>query len=236
MPSAPTPTPAPMPVSIPVPVPAPESAPATEVGWPARRLGSWAALGALAALLLGGSLMAVAAAPRPPGVTAGLGLALLHGGPAALAALSVLDMFTVPALHQTLRRHGPVLILVATGCALIGDLLGVTGRLTQLSAVAGAAQGWPAPQSMVLDLLQTTLNIAGFLLVSVSFSAFGVLFVRCGARVLGAVAVAAGVLTAAGQLPGLAPLFYLANAAFLAWYAALFLSFRRPEAPGAQPC
>ncbi|MEI2731337.1 MAG: hypothetical protein V9G08_04915 [Dermatophilaceae bacterium] len=194
---------------------------------PERRLAATAAVGALVALLAGGSLMAI---PRPgPAQGSGWPGALALLGPAALAAISCLDMFTVPALHRSLRLTGPTLVLVATGCALVGDLLGVTGRLAQLTSVLADLRGLPGGAVLSMDLLQVTLNTAGFLLISVSFAAFGVLFVRAGSPRLGGVAVAAGVLTAVGQLPGLQVLFYVANAAFLAWYAALAVTFGRAE-------
>ena len=66
--------------------------------------------------------------------------------------------------------------------------------------------------------------------MAISFTAFGVLFIRNRSRRLGAVAVAAGVLTGLGQLPGLQVLFYLANVFFLAWYITLGVTFRRTEA------
>jgi len=192
-----------------------------------RRLAAGAALGALGALLVGAALMAVPRRGLDGNALVG-GLVLL--GPAALAAVSLLDMFTVPGLHQTLHRHGPVLVAVATGCALAGDLLGVIGRLTQLAAVVSQGQQRPDAQTLVLDLLQTTFNAGGFVLVAISFTAFGVLLIRGRSRRLGAVAVAAGVLTGLGQLPGLQVLFYLANVFFLAWYITLGVTFRRTEA------
>ncbi len=138
-------------------------------------------------------------------------------------------MFTVPALHLTLARRGPALVLIATGCALIGDLLGVVGRLTQRAAVSRRLGGRPDVGFDVLDLLQQTLNTAGFCLVAVSFTCFGVLFRRAGSRALGAAAMLAGVLTGIGQIPPLQPAFYLANLAFIAWYAGLIVTFRRPH-------
>lgn len=185
--------------------------------------------GALLALVIGGTLMALTTSGPASGPTsAGSWMSSLAWlGPAALAAISMFDIFTVPALHQTLGRHGPAAIVVATGCAVLGDLLGVVGRLTQVSVLLSQQRGWPDAGSRLLDLLQETLNTAGFLLVAVSFTIFGVLFGRIGARVLGVVAVVAGVATAVGQVPPLQPVFYLANVAFLAWYVGLIRAFRR---------
>ena len=87
------------------------SVPATSGLLRIRRLAAGAALGALGALLVGGALMAVPRRGLDGNALVG-GLVLL--GPAALAAVSLLDMFTVPGLHQTLHRHGPVLVAVAT--------------------------------------------------------------------------------------------------------------------------
>lgn len=124
--------------------------------------------------------------------------------------------------------------MVATGTALTGDLLGVVGRLTQLAAVTSESLGGREDQAETLQLLQTTLNTGGFVLVAVSFTTFGVLFARADRRRLGLVAILAGTLTAAGQLPNLQVLFYLANLAFVAWYAALIATFRTPS-PQAPP-
>ena len=103
---------------------------------------------------------------------------------------------------------GPVIVAVATKCALAGDLLGVIGRLTQLAAVVSQGQQRPDVQTLVLDLLQATFNAGGFVLVAISFTAFGVLFIRNRSRRLGAVA----------------------NVFFLAWYITLGVTFRRTEA------
>lgn len=58
-------------------------------------------------------------------------------------------------------RHGPAVILVATGTAIAGDLLGLVGRLTQASVGVSVVRGWPEAGTALLDLLQHTLNTAG---------------------------------------------------------------------------
>jgi hypothetical protein len=184
----------------------------------ARAVAFVAAVGALVALLLGGSLLSV----RPSTSVAGNAwlTAAIGAGAAALAALSVLDM--------TLSRIGPRLIVLATGCALTGDLLGLVGRLTQLAAQVSALRDSSA--APVLELLQHTINTGGFVLVAVSFTVFGILFVRRGSRVLGVIAIVAGVCTMVGQLPSLEPVFYLANVAFIAWYISLARLFHARRA------
>ena len=195
-------------------------------------------MAALAALLVGGVAMSWVSRGGPSSAaaaaTAGQ-LALL--GPVALAAISLFDLFTVPALHQTLKSYGYALVLVATGCAGVGDLLGVAGRLSQASAVVTALDGGTG-FAVALDTLERSLNTGGFVLVAVSFSSFGVLFWRAGERSLAIIAIATGILTGSGQFPGLEPLFYLANVGFLAWYIALVVRFRpsrttlTPASPG----
>lgn len=189
-----------------------------------RPVAAVAATGALCTLLVGGTILAAPISREVPAWGWPAVLACL--GPAALAALSLFDMFTVPALHQKLAARGPALIMVATGTALTGDLMGVVGRLTHVAAVMSLSLGGHDDRTEVLQLLQTTLNTGGFLLVAVSFTTFGILFTRDGHRRLGIVAILAGTLTAAGQLPDLDVLFYVANLAFVAWYAALIAIFR----------
>ncbi|MGV8849108.1 MAG: hypothetical protein ACOH16_06145 [Propionibacteriaceae bacterium] len=193
-------------------------------------LGRRAAMAALAALLVGGAAMSWASRGGPSSAAAAAAagqLALV--GPVALAAISLFDLFTVPALHQTLKSYGYALVLVATGCAGVGDLLGIAGRLSQAAAVVTALDGGTA-FARALDTLERCLNIGGFALVAVSFSSFGLLFWRAGERALAIIAVATGILTGGGQVPGLEPLFYLANAGFLTWYVALVIRFRPSRA------
>ena len=193
-----------------------------------RTTGAWAALAALIALLTGGTSLAMlgaSAASSAAATSASPFFALL--GAAVLAAISLFDMFTVPALHATLRSRGPALILVATGLALVGDMLCIVGRLTQYAAAGSAISGLSPDVSSALDLLEHTVNTDGFLIVSVSFASFGVLFWRYGVRWLGLIAIATGVLTGLGQVPALGVLFMGANAGFIAWYVGLFLHFRR---------
>ena len=87
--------------------------------------------------------------------------------------VSLFDLFTIPALHATLGRYGRVLIVLASAAAVIGDLLGVIGRLAQTALVPIGLQAPPGPAGTellaaghVLGVLDTTLNTAGFVLVS----------------------------------------------------------------------
>jgi hypothetical protein len=79
----------------------------------------------------------------------------------------------------------------------------------------------------VLNVLDTTINTAGFLLVSVSFTCFGLLMLRGFSRPIGWVAIVAGVFTLLGQIPFLAPLFMVANVAYIAWYVGISRRFWR---------
>lgn len=195
------------------------------------RVAGGAAFLALGALIVGGTAMAmttrngastadtmtaIAASPWPF-LAGGLGLVLV----------SLLDLFTIPALHAALGRYGRVLIVVASGTAVIGDLLGVIGRLAQTAVVPVGMQsarvGDPALLSAghVLDVLDTTFNTTGFVLVSVSFTCFGLLMLRGFSRPIGWIAIVAGLFTLLGQLPLLAPLFIVANVAYIAWYVGI---------------
>jgi hypothetical protein len=157
----------------------------------------------------------------------------LAGG-IGLVLVSLFDLFTIPALHATLGRHGRVLIVLASAAAIIGDLLGVIGRLAQtalvpigLQATAGPAGTELLAAGHVLGVLDTTLNTAGFVLVSVSFTCFGLLMLRGFSRPIGWIAIVAGVFTLLGQIPLLAPLFMVANAAYIAWYVGIGRRFWR---------
>jgi len=196
-----------------------------------------AAFLALIALLVGGSAMSLTArtgrsttealasiSTNPwPFVVAGVGLVLV----------SLFDIFTIPGLHAALGHHGRVLILVASATAVIGDLLGLVGRLAQTALVplglqpGGGRGAGTLAAGQVLGVLDTTINTAGFILVSVSFSCFGLLMLRGFSRAIGWVAIVAGVFTLLGQFPPLAPLFMVANLAYVAWYIAIGCRFWR---------
>lgn len=79
----------------------------------------------------------------------------------------------------------------------------------------------------MLDVLDTTINTAGFLLVSVSFTCFGILMLRGFSRPIGWIAIVAGLFTLLGQIPMLAPLFMVANVAYIAWYVGIGRRFWR---------
>jgi hypothetical protein len=150
----------------------------------------------------------------------------LAGG-VGLVLVSLFDIFTIPGLHAALGRHGRVLILLASATAVIGDLLGIVGRLAQTALVplglqsgTGTGTGMLAA-GQVLGVLDTTINTAGFLLVSVSFTCFGLLMLRGFSRPIGWVAIVAGVFTLLGQIPAVAPLFLVANVAYVAWYVGI---------------
>ena len=197
-------------------------------------LAGYSAAGALLALLVGGVLMSftgVAEPPPEPLLTLTRAAPVVHAVAAvALGLVSLADLGTIAALHDHLHRHGPQLVLLAAGTAVIGDLLNITGRLAQaaLVGVALSPRSDLAPSAaLALTTLEATLNTAGFVLVAVAFAAFGVLFLRSGRRLLGLVAMVAALGTALGQIPSAEPAFYLANVAFLLWYAALVQLFRQ---------
>ena len=143
----------------------------------------------------------------------------------ALALISLFDLFTIPALHLRLHAGHPTLILLASGTAVIGDLLGILGRLVQGAEVPAALGS--SSDATLLAIVEQTLNTAGFALVSVSFACFGLAMVRGFSRWLGWVGLAAGVCTAIGQVPGLDAVFLLANLAFIAWYVGLAATLGR---------
>lgn len=156
----------------------------------------------------------------------------LAGG-VGLTLVSLFDILTIPGLHAALGRHGRVLILLASAAAIIGDLLGVIGRLAQTALVpvglqaASSAGTEHLAAGHVLDVLDTTINTAGFVLVSVSFTCFGLLMLRGFSRPVGWIAIVAGVATLLGQIPAMAPLFMVANAAYVAWYIGIGRRFWR---------
>lgn len=192
-------------------------------------IGRAAAPLALAALLAGGTLMAIAGAlsaaePTDPWRPVRDHAAVFAGAAIALALVSLFDLFTVPALHQRLSARNPGLILVATLTAAVGDLLGIAGRLIQAGEVPAASS---SPEGAALfSILEQTLNTAGFILVSVSFCCFGIAMLNGFHRWLGIVGIVAGASTGLGQLPGLEPVFAAANLAFIAWYVGLAVHLR----------
>lgn len=192
---------------------------ATPTNRPRERIATVAALLALLALLVGGVAMSWAsgAPTAPPWVPflAAVGL----GG------VSLFDAFTVPALHDDLADDGPGLVLIATMTALGGDLLNVLGRLFQLCGALALTDG-RAEAFAIFDTADTVTNGAGFLLVAVSFTSFGVLW-RRRHRLLSVVGVAAGALTALAQVPQLAGLLSGASACYLVWYVALAAHYAR---------
>lgn len=196
-----------------------------------------AAFLALAALMVGGAAMALTtpAATSTADVLAAIDInpwPFVAGG-VGLTFVSLFDIFTIPALHSTLGRHGRVLIVLASVTAIIGDILGVLGRLAQTALVpvglqtANATRAELLAAGRVLDVLDTTVNTAGFVVVSVSFTCFGLLMLRGFSRPIGWIAVVAGVSTLLGQLPPLAPLFMVANVAYIAWYIGIGRRFWR---------
>lgn len=195
------------------------------------RVAAIAAFLALAALMVGGVGMALTSQATSQQTSTAVILTAIGTNPwpfvaggVGLVLVSLFDILTIPALHATLGRYGRVLILIASAAAIIGDLLGIIGRLAQTALVPvglQAAQG-AGPETLaaglVLGVLDTTVNTAGFLLVSVSFTCFGVLMLRGFSRPIGWIAIVAGVFTLIGQIPALAPLFMVANVAYIAWY------------------
>jgi hypothetical protein len=192
---------------------------------------------ALAALIIGGTSMALTArtGSSPAAVLAAIRInswPFLAGG-VGLVMVSLFDVFTIPGLHAALGRYGRVLILLASAAAIIGDILGVIGRLAQTALVPLGLQSGIGSDTdivaagQVLGVLDSTINTAGFLLVSVSFTCFGILMLRGFSRPIGWIAIVAGVFTLLGQIPALAPLFMVANVAYVAWYVAIGRRFWR---------
>jgi hypothetical protein len=186
---------------------------------------------ALGALLVGGTGMALTAqaGTSTAGILAAIGTnpwPFLAGG-VGLVLVSLFDILTIPGLHAALGRDGRVLILLASAAAIIGDLLGIIGRLAQTALVPVGLQtnNYAGTDLLaagqVLNVLDTTVNTAGFLLVSVSFTCFGLLMLRGFSRPIGWIAIVAGTFTLLGQIPTLAPLFMVANVAYIAWYVGI---------------
>jgi hypothetical protein len=201
------------------------------------QLAAAAALLALTALMVGGVGMALTsrAGTSTADVLTAIGTnpwPFLAGG-VGLVLVSLFDIFTIPGLHAALGRHGRVLIVLASATAVIGDLLGIMGRLAQTALIPLGAQTTSGAGTdllaagNVLNVLDTTINTAGFLLVSVSFTCFGLLMLRGFSRPIGWVAIVAGVFTLLGQIPYLAPLFMVANVAYIAWYVGIGRRFWR---------
>ena len=200
------------------------------------RVASAAAFLALAALMLGGVAMALTsqAGTSTAELLAAIGTnpwPFLAGG-VGLALVSLFDILTIPGLHAALGRDGRVLILLASAAAIIGDVLGIIGRLAQTALVpvglqtAGTSRNEMLAAGRVLSVLDTTINTAGFVLVSISFTCFGLLMLRGFSRPIGWIAIVAGVFTLAGQIPPLTPLFMVANVAYIAWYVGIGRRFR----------
>ena len=193
------------------------------------RVAATAAFLALAALMVGGTAMALTA---QAGTSTTEVLAAIDTNPwpflaggVGLVLVSLFDIFTIPGLHAALGHHGRVLILLASAAAIIGDLLGVLGRLAQTALVPLGLRGGTGTEigaaGEVLSVLDSTINTAGFLLVSVSFTCFGILMLRGFSRPIGWIAIVAGAFTLLGQIPTLAPLFMVANVAYVAWYVGI---------------
>lgn len=205
------------------------------------RIAAVAAFVALAALMVGGVAMSLTTravtSKTSKASTAATLTAIVDNpwpflaGGLGLVLVSLFDIFTIPGLHAALGRHGRVLIMVATVAAVIGDLLGIIGRLAQTALVPVALQTAPGNELLgaghVINVLDATFNTAGFVLVSVSFTCFGLLMLRGFSRRLGWVAIVAGVFTLLGQIPMLAPTFLVANVAYIAWYVGIGRRFTR---------
>jgi len=201
------------------------------------RVASVVAFLALAALMVGGVAMALT---LQAGTSTTQALAAIAANPwpflaggVGLALVSLFDLLTIPALHAALGRHGRVLILMATTAAIIGDVLGIIGRLAQTAVVpiglqtTGLSTTGQLAASQVLGVVDTTFNTAGFVLVSVSFTCFGLLMLRGFSRLTGWIAIVAGVFTLLGQIPAVAPLFMVANVAYIGWYVGIGRRFWR---------
>ena len=201
------------------------------------RVAAASAFLALAALMVGGVAMSLTsqAGTSTADILAAIGTnpwPFVAGG-VGLTLVSLFDILTIPGLHAALGRYGRVLILLASAAAIIGDLLGIIGRLAQTAIVpVGLQTSHTTGTEMlaaghVLGVLDTTINTAGFVLVSVSFTCFGLLMLRGFSRPIGWIAIVAGVFTLAGQIPPLTPLFMVANVAYIAWYVGIGRRFWR---------
>ena len=195
------------------------------------RVAAAAAFLTLAALIVGGVAMGLTsqAGTSTADVMAAIGTnpwPFLAGG-VGLALVSLFDILTIPGLHAALGRYSRVLILLASAAAIFGDVLGIIGRLAQTALVPiGLQTSHTSGIEMlaagrVLSVLDTTVNTAGFVLVSISFTCFGLLMLRGFSRPIGWIAIVAGVCTLAGQIPALTPLFIVANVAYIAWYVGI---------------
>lgn len=145
-------------------------------------------------------------------------------GVAAAAALLALAALMVGGVAMALTAQ--------TGTST-ADLLGIIGRLAATALVPAGLQNPNAvgtevlAAGHVLGVLDTTFNTAGFVLVSVSFTCFGLLMLRGFSRPIGWIAIVAGGFTLLGQIPTLASLFMVANVAYIAWYVGIGRRFWR---------
>ena len=122
---------------------------------------------ALAALMIGGTAMALTAGTGTSiaEALAAIGVnpwPFLAGG-AGLVLVSPFDIFTIPGLHAALGHHGRVLILFASTAAIIGDLVGMLGRLAQTALVPLGLEGAIVGKALYAGAftLPQALDVAG---------------------------------------------------------------------------
>ncbi len=206
------------------------------------RIGVFAALLAALALLIGGVALAISGSVSTANVDQLLTVIdqkwlTLTIGYVAIILISLFDIFTVPALYTALRRDGKPLVVIAAITAVVGDLINVTGGLiqtallplgTRLIGASNATSSVLLASAETVVVLESIFSTAGFLLVGVSFSCFGVAILRgTFGKWIGWVAIAAGILSILGQIPVLAALFMVANIAYLLWYIGIGTRFNR---------
>lgn len=194
------------------------------------RTGACAALFAIVALLA--AVVGLSFAGVPPGASLADTLAAIPGnfaifavGYVAIALISLFDIFTVPGLYAALHRDGRLLIVLAAIAAVVGDLLGVAGGLIQTSLLSLTGN---LAAAETVTAIEQPLTIAGFMLVGVSCTCFGLVLLRSDfGKLLGWVALATALFSVLGQLPALSMLFLLGNIGFLVWYVGIGLRFMR---------
>ena len=156
---------------------------------------------------------------------------------AAVALISLFDIFTVPGLYFATRAGQHTFALLGSILAVVGDTLGlasgvIQSALLRLSATYAAASGAEqmaiVSTSQLVDTLESAFSIAGFLLVGASFIFFGLAMLKNGfSKWIGWVGIVAGLLTIAGLLPSLLLLSLGANILYLVWYVGIGVKFYR---------
>jgi Domain of unknown function (DUF4386) len=206
------------------------------------RIGVLAASLAALALLIGGVALAISGSANTANVDQLLTVIdqkwlILTIGYVAIVLISLFDIFTIPGLYTALRRDSNTLVVIAAITAVVGDLFCVIGGLiqtallplgTRLIGASSAISTVLFTSAETVVVLESIFSTAGFLLVGVSFSCFGLAILRgTFGKWIGWVAIAAGIFSILGQIPSLAVLFMVANFAYLLWYIGIGTRFNR---------